>query len=106
ELLARTQAADVRSEPVVRDAEPLTIAPLEKDAAAQPGVNPSQVLGVDSDPALIALARSGDNTQPQLIHTCSCSGATFSTDPDYARPTDHAAPPRRAETVVELGDAS
>jgi hypothetical protein len=50
----------------------------------QLGVNPAQVLGVDGDAALIGLTRPGDDTQAQLLHTCSCSGADILYRPDYA----------------------
>ena len=65
---------------------PFSITALEEDAAPQLGVNPSQVLGVDGDPVLVALTRPGDDTEAQLLHACFRSGADVLSRPRLLRP--------------------
>ena len=71
ELLAGPEAGDPALELVVGHAEAVPVATFEVDALPQVIGNPTEVLGMEREPALVLLARSGHDAKAQLVHAVS-----------------------------------
>jgi hypothetical protein len=71
ELLVGPKTGDRSLELIVGHAEAVPVAAFEIDALSQVIGNPSEVLGMDREPALILLPRSSHDAEAQLVHAVS-----------------------------------